>query len=555
MVVIGMAGLAALPGSVGQSASAAETPTLAAFPTGTPCWFEDSWHAPRGTDAAGNPLYHEGVDVIAVAGTPIYAVTDGKITRMSSSNKGGIQLYLAMPDGTYFFHAHLQQYAAGLTVGSQVKAGQVIAYVGQTGDAKYSVAHLHFEVHPGGGAPIDPFPVVKAVDACGGKATPSSGGAAATPAKTPTGSGNPAPTSPVVTGPVPIKGFNGFSPTTPIRVADSRDSYGLTHMSAGTTNYLTIAGRYGIPADAKAVAANFTVTNPDAAGFLTAWPCDTAPPETSVVNFIPGQTVANFAMVGLGGGRLCMRSNVSTDLIVDLTGWQGPSSPYGFSAKSPVRLVDTREIGGRVGADGVLAIKVGDAGAKAATLNVTAVGPSGSGFLTVYPCGVARPTASNLNYDSGAVVPNSTTVGVGANGTVCVFSHAATDIVVDLTGVWQNGKGSLPAPVTPVRLLDTRSGVETMSAGATIHVPIAGRPGVPASVKGAQVNLTVTGPAASGYLTAWACGEPRPMASNVNYAAGQTVANSATVGLGNGELCVYSSKATQLVVDITGYLK
>ena len=65
---------------------------------------------------------------------------------------------------TYYFYGHFSRFAPGLTVGSKVKAGQIIGYVGMTGNA--GVPHLHFEVHPGGGAAINPTPVVKALDGC-----------------------------------------------------------------------------------------------------------------------------------------------------------------------------------------------------------------------------------------------------------------------------------------------------------------------------------------------------------------------------------------------------
>ena len=73
-------------------------------------------------------------------------------------------------DGTYFFYAHLSTFAPGLSVGSAVKAGQILGQIGKTGDA--SIPHLHFEVHPGGGASINPTPTVKAVDGCKNTAVP-----------------------------------------------------------------------------------------------------------------------------------------------------------------------------------------------------------------------------------------------------------------------------------------------------------------------------------------------------------------------------------------------
>lgn len=134
-------------------------PTLQAFPVQGRCGFSDSWHAPR----PGGRL-HEGVDIIGARGLAIYAVADGVITRMlTGGTLSGNSIRLTIADGTYFFYAHLDGFAASLSVGQTVRAGQVIGYLGSTGATSN---HLHFEVHPKGGAPVNPYPIVKAVDAC-----------------------------------------------------------------------------------------------------------------------------------------------------------------------------------------------------------------------------------------------------------------------------------------------------------------------------------------------------------------------------------------------------
>ena len=134
-------------------------PSLQAFPMQGRCSFSDSWHAPRG----GGRL-HEGVDIIGARGLAIYAVVDGTITRMLSGGAlSGNSIRLTAPDGTYYFYAHLDGFAAGLATGQTVRAGQVIGYNGSTGA---TTAHLHFEIHPQGGAAVNPYPIVKAVDAC-----------------------------------------------------------------------------------------------------------------------------------------------------------------------------------------------------------------------------------------------------------------------------------------------------------------------------------------------------------------------------------------------------
>ena len=136
--------------------------SIAVFPAQGACNFEDTWHAPRG----GGRL-HLGVDIIAPEGKLIYAVADGTITKTysSASDKlAGNGVRLTTADGTYFFYGHFQRIADGIAVGTTVKAGQVIGYNGKSGAT--NTPHLHFEVHPRGGEAINPYPIVKAVDAC-----------------------------------------------------------------------------------------------------------------------------------------------------------------------------------------------------------------------------------------------------------------------------------------------------------------------------------------------------------------------------------------------------
>ena len=136
-------------------------PQISVFPSQGRCSFADTWQQSR-----PGGRQHEGVDIMGVKGLALYAVVDGTITKMYGADAvlSGNALRLTTSDGTYFFYAHLDSFAAGIAVGSVVKAGQIIGYMGATGNA--GSPHLHFEVHPKGGAPVNPYPIVKAVDAC-----------------------------------------------------------------------------------------------------------------------------------------------------------------------------------------------------------------------------------------------------------------------------------------------------------------------------------------------------------------------------------------------------
>jgi murein DD-endopeptidase MepM/ murein hydrolase activator NlpD len=100
---------------------------------------------------------------MAPHGARVFATVGGVVSRESSSTNGGIQLYLQGDNGVEYFYAHLSGYA--VSTGTRVRAGQLIAYNGQTGNARYTAPHVHFEVHPGGGAPVNPYPHLKPV--CG----------------------------------------------------------------------------------------------------------------------------------------------------------------------------------------------------------------------------------------------------------------------------------------------------------------------------------------------------------------------------------------------------
>ena len=131
---------------------------LAAFPVQGKCIFGDTYGATR----SGGRV-HEGVDIVAKTGNLVYAVADGTLTKQTFDKPGSLSgnaWWLTGADRTYYFYAHLAAFAPGLKAGSKVVAGQVIGYLGATGNA--GNPHLHFEIHPNGGAAVNPYPAVAA---------------------------------------------------------------------------------------------------------------------------------------------------------------------------------------------------------------------------------------------------------------------------------------------------------------------------------------------------------------------------------------------------------
>ena len=154
-VAVRGAGSANLDSTVSASPVAAAAPPIT---TGT------SWHCPiNGLNAFGDTWgaprpggrRHLGVDMMSPSGTPIVAVVAGS-TRNHTSERGGNLVTLVGVDGNRYFYGHLSAYEGG---SRSVSAGEVIGYVGKTGQTNAN--HLHFEIHPGGGAPVNPYPTVR----------------------------------------------------------------------------------------------------------------------------------------------------------------------------------------------------------------------------------------------------------------------------------------------------------------------------------------------------------------------------------------------------------
>ncbi|MCU1395741.1 MAG: hypothetical protein JWM34_4169 [Ilumatobacteraceae bacterium] len=241
------------------------------------------------------------------------------------------------------------------------------------------------------------------------------------------------------------------------------------------------------------------------------------------------------------------------------------AAPAGFVASDPTRVLDTRTAGspGSVGAGSVVTLdldKALPAGATGAVLSTTAVDSCRAGYLSVYPCG-SRPPTSTMNFEVGR-----TTAGMAITGltdrTVCIYSSAATDLVVDVIGAF-SPTGAAFHPMTPTRWVDTRGGSSIRSEltgergpDAGTDVVIAGNGGVPANATAAWINLTVADPSASTVLLAGPgpC-NAAPVASTVNANAGRNTASAALVGLGpDGSICVHTlSGRSQIVVDVAGW--
>lgn len=374
-----------------------------------------------------------------------------------------------------------------------------------------------------------------------------------------------------------------YTPVTPARILDTRNGTGgiTGAVPSGGTIDVQIAGRGGIPStDLAGVAMTVTVTQPTALGYLTVYPSGTGRPAPSNLNFSAGETTANLVVVKVGSnGKVSIFNSVggTTHVIVDVAGWYSATATGNagrFEPLSPSRILDTRNgTGGgvRLGPGGSFDLQVSgrggipSSGAQAAVVNLTVTGPTADSFLTVYPAGETRPLASNVNFVPGSTVASRAQVKLGAGGKVTIYNGGgSTDVIVDVSGWYTDASvaGTLGAfvPLMPARILDTRDGtggiLGALGTGGTVDVQITGRGGVPTSgARAVILNVTVTQPVAGGYLTIFPAGSARPLASDINYAAGDNQPNLVVVKLGTGgKVGLYASAGTHVIYDVAGWI-
>ena len=275
---------------------------------------------------------------------------------------------------------------------------------------------------------------------------------------------------------------DAFVGITPSRLADTRTGTGGTLGRIGPDAPLVIqvselnvslpsGTAITVPSNITTAALNVTIVNPISAGFVTVYPCDRDRPLASNVNYAVDQVVANGVIAPVSeSGTVCVYSPVLTDVVVDLAGWLAGSA---FTGSIPTRLVDTRDgtgaLEGKLTPANELSVPVRGVSlsvlgasqqvpddATAVALNVTAVTPDGSGFITVYPCGVTRPLASSLNYIAGDIVANNVMAPIGDDGAVCLYTSSPSDVLVDISGWFQGVTNNEFVGTTPKRLVDTR---------------------------------------------------------------------------------------------------
>jgi PKD repeat protein len=369
-----------------------------------------------------------------------------------------------------------------------------------------------------------------------------------------------------------------YTPVGPIRILDTRNGTGAAKAQVGPNDTVKVKvdGTGSIPASGvAAVAVNLTATNTSGSGFVTAYADGTTLPDASNLNYAGGSTVPNMAIVPVGSNGYIDLTNSGTlagsiDLLADVTGYFTESSGSGYTALSPVRLLDTRTGTGTGGVVAkakpnqplVLTIAGADSGALPATgitavaLNVTTTNTTGSGFVTVYPDGTSVPITSNLNFVQGQTVANSVIVPVGSDGKIDLVDQGtlagSIDLLADVTGYYSTNSAGVYVPILPQRMVDTRNGSPIQPNG-TLSTELGG-PEASAFV----INMTVTDTNGSGFISAYPDGGGIPNVSNLNYTSGQTIADLAQVTPGTDYAVDFTNQGVlagnvELIVDEFGY--
>jgi hypothetical protein len=364
---------------------------------------------------------------------------------------------------------------------------------------------------------------------------------------------------------------SNYTSIIPFRLVDTRIRLRATKLVARTPKRLQIAGNAKIPGNITALAANFTISDSATNGFLTVYDCSGAPPTASTVNFGAGTLTSNAGVFPLGAhGELCLYTNATAHFSIDVYGYFLTTSTLSYQGITPTPLIDTvsrlrapgrlparRTISANLWASGITPV-----GAAAVAVNITGLWPSKNGYLTAYNCG-RRPLVTNVNPTVGTTKSNFAIVPLSPAGLMCLYSLTAVDVKVDVLGYFMRGLPHAMIPSTPTRVVDTRdanrppmnfgNGGDMVPANVTQTITLAGQRGIPANATDVSINIVAVAPSAAGSLTVWDCGA-MPSTRAITFPAGTNVANAMQARLSpTGTLCVSSTAATHIVIDVTGW--
>ncbi|MCL4442751.1 MAG: IPT/TIG domain-containing protein [Actinobacteria bacterium] len=382
-----------------------------------------------------------------------------------------------------------------------------------------------------------------------------------------------------------------------------------------------MTGIDGIPSNATAVVINVTALNMTTSGYFSIYSEGATPAVVSSLNWTANSGVVTNLVtvpVNTSNGEIVIANGGTSgtvNYVVDIEGYYTPpsSTPAGlYNAVTPTRLADSRcsesplptgitssycstipSANGKLATLGpgetenVTVTGIGGipfSGVSAVVLNLTAIGPTSSGYLTAFPTGATKAEVSTVNFNKGETTPSRVIVKVGSNGQISIYNFSGnTNFAVDVSGYYTDGSsssqtGSLFNPVTPARILDTRCSQSSLPVGITssycaslpsanatlpaiaggksIAVQVTGIDSIPSSATAVVGNLTATDGNGGGYLTIYGA-TTAPTTSDVNFATGTTNANMVISGLNSsGQVNIENggeSGSVNVLIDLAGY--
>jgi uncharacterized protein (DUF1501 family) len=371
-----------------------------------------------------------------------------------------------------------------------------------------------------------------------------------------------------------VSSSSSFVPVEPFRLLDTRGAVGVDGprpLGPAGVHRLGVAGVGPIPSSGvMAVVANVTAVDCSSTNFFTVYPGATARPFTSNLNAAPGRPVPNLVVIGVGADGTIEVFNSAgwAHCVVDVFGYFAPTGDR-LVPLAPSRLFDTRDgtgvRAGKMASASTVDVQVAGnagvpaAGATAVVMNLTVTEPESSGWMRVTPTGQAAVATSNVNFSSGDTVPNLVICKLGEGGKVTIDGlGTGTHVIGDVFGYF-SASGSQLRTFSPQRLLDTREGTgaprRRVGPGNAIRLAVGGRAQVPLNAAAVVLNVTATNVAGGSYVTVWPDGSPQPATSNLNVAAGKTVANLVICRLGTGGALQLGSPINEcdLIADVLGF--
>lgn len=357
---------------------------------------------------------------------------------------------------------------------------------------------------------------------------------------------------------------------TPERVVDTRYGIGAPLRPLVADEVLEVKFTT-VPTGASRAVLTITAPLGQYEGYITAWDCSAQRPPTSDLNMKPGFTVTNQVDVSLSTqpaslNGVCIYVQQTTELAVDLVGWQGVLSA-GLTLHPISPKNDGPDIyvsGGTVSLVNLAGpLLVPDAGARAVTINLTSRGDyidGGTGFVTLLDGSTCSPTAagvtSNLNFAANLWVSATAVVPLSVNRAICLFASANARFRLDVIGWWDDQGSAAIGVDPPARLEDTRLLGSSFAGQPTdVLVQVTGAAGVPSSgVVAASLNVTTVDATTGGGVTAFPCDVQRIRPRSLYAMHRVPVANHLVVPLDPaGRACVTLWRPAAVVVDITSW--